>query len=141
MSVASNLGGGRHGHLTLTMMNEEYIEQTGFAFVTPHNPGNHPQSMGSAQEQVLVTEKFRQNQAMFRKYTAVDGALKNQLITAVESVLLSPMVDKLTGFGQVSHLPCCRIYFPATGKSKKSTLRKTQSRLWGPTTLLNPFPD
>ena len=26
-SVASNLGGGRHGHLTLTMTADEYMEQ------------------------------------------------------------------------------------------------------------------
>ena len=32
--------------------------------------------MGNAQEQALVPEKFQQNQALFRKYTAVDGAFK-----------------------------------------------------------------
>ena len=38
--VALNLGGGRSRHLTLTMTDKEYIEQTGYAFVPPHNPGN-----------------------------------------------------------------------------------------------------
>ena len=75
-SVASNLGGGQHGHLTLTMTAGEYMEQTGFAFVQMHNPDNYPQSMKSSKEQALGTEKFQQNQALFRKYTAVDGALK-----------------------------------------------------------------
>ena len=42
------------------MTAEEYKAQTGFAFVTPHNPGDYPQIMGSAQEQALGTEKFRQ---------------------------------------------------------------------------------
>ena len=41
-SVASNLGGGRHEHLLLTMTAEEYREQTGLAFVPPHNPGDYP---------------------------------------------------------------------------------------------------
>ena len=50
-SMVSNLGGGQHGHLALTMTAEKYMEQTGFAFVPPHNPVNYPQSMGSAQEQ------------------------------------------------------------------------------------------
>ena len=80
------------------------MEQTGFAFVTPHKPGNHPQSMGSSQEQALGTEKFAQNQALFRKYTAVDRALKNQIVTSVEPVFLYPILDQLTGFGQVSAL-------------------------------------
>ena len=39
-NVASNLRGGRHGHLALTMTAKEYMEQTGFAFLPPHNPGN-----------------------------------------------------------------------------------------------------
>ena len=44
-SVALNFGGGRHGHLALTMMAEEYMEQTGFIFFPPHNPGDYPHSM------------------------------------------------------------------------------------------------
>ena len=39
-SVASNLGGGRHRHLTLTMTYKVYMEQMGYAFVPPHNPVN-----------------------------------------------------------------------------------------------------
>ena len=58
-SVASNLGGGQHGHLALTMTAKEYMENTGLVFVPPHNPGDYPQIIGSAQEQVLGTEKFR----------------------------------------------------------------------------------
>ena len=42
----------------------------------PHNPGGYLPKMKTAQEQALITEKFRQNQAPFRKYTAVDGAIK-----------------------------------------------------------------
>ena len=61
------------------MIAKEYRAQTGFKFVPPHNPGDYPQSMGKAQEQVLVTEKFRQNQALFHKYTSVDRALKSRL--------------------------------------------------------------
>ena len=50
VSVASNLQGIRHRHLALTMTAKEYMEYTGFAFAPPHNPGDYPQSMGSAQE-------------------------------------------------------------------------------------------
>ena len=114
-SMASNLGGGRHGHLSLTMMAEEYMEQTVFAFLPPYNPGNCPQRMGSSQEQVLGTEKFQQNQVMFCKYTAVDRALKKQIVTAVEPVFLSPLVDQLIGFGQVTALTMLKnIFSPNT---------------------------
>ena len=48
-SVALNLVGDRHGHLLLKMRANDYRAQTGSAIVPPHNPGDYPQSMGSAQ--------------------------------------------------------------------------------------------
>ena len=42
-SVASmplNLGGSRYGYFAPEITDEEYMEQTGFVFVPPHNPGN-----------------------------------------------------------------------------------------------------
>ena len=54
-SVALNFGGVRHRHLMMTMTSEEYMEQAGFAFLLPHNLGDYPQIMGSAQEQALKT--------------------------------------------------------------------------------------
>ena len=60
--------------------------------------------MINSQEQALGIEKFQQNQALFRKYSAVDGAFKNQIVTAVEPVFLSPLADQLIGLGQVSAL-------------------------------------
>ena len=47
--VASNLGGGQHGHLALTMTAKEYRAQTRFVLLLPHNPGDYPQSMGNSQ--------------------------------------------------------------------------------------------
>ena len=70
----------------------------------PQNPRNYAPTTGKAQDQALGTEKFHQNQELFRKYTSVDGALKKQIITAVEPVLLSALVDQLTGLRQVSAL-------------------------------------
>ena len=77
MSVLSNLGGGQNGYLPLTITIEDYAAQAGFAFMPPHNLGDCPSTMGNAQDQALRTEKFRQNHALFRKYTSVDGTLKN----------------------------------------------------------------
>ena len=81
--VASNLGGRRHRHLMLTMTSTEYMSHTGFLFVPPHNPDDYPTTIGTAQQQVLVTEKFQQNQALFSKYTAMDGSIKKQIVAVV----------------------------------------------------------
>ena len=78
------------------MTSKYYAAHMVFVFVPPHNPGNYPPTMGNAQDQALGTEKFWKNQALFRKYTAVDGDFKKQIFTAVEPVFLSPLVDQLT---------------------------------------------
>ena len=54
--------------------------------------------MVTSQEQALRTEKFKKNQALFSKYTAVDGAFKKQIVTAVELVFIYPTVGHLTVF-------------------------------------------
>ena len=102
--MASNLKGGRNRHLALTMDMKEYMEQPGYAFVPPHNPSNYPLITGTAQEQAIRTERFRKNQALFRRFTAVDESIKKRILTAVQPVFLSPLVDQLMGFGQVTVL-------------------------------------
>ena len=62
-SVASNLGGGRHVHLALTVTAEEYLTHMSHAFIPPQNPVDYPPTMGAAQEQALITKRLRQNQS------------------------------------------------------------------------------
>ena len=57
-SVMSNLRGGCHGHLSLMMAAEDYLDQTGHAFFLTYNPVNFPLTMGTAQEKSLGTERF-----------------------------------------------------------------------------------
>ena len=75
-SVLSNLIGGRHGHLALTITSKDYAAYTSFVFILLHNSGNYPPTMGNSQYLALGTERFRKNQAMSPKYTAVDKTLK-----------------------------------------------------------------
>ena len=130
--VASNLRGGRHGHIALTIVAKEYMAQTVFVFVPPHNPGDHPQIIGSAQEQALVTEKFQQNQPLFLKYTVVGRALKKQIATEVEPVFLSSMVYQLTGFGQVSALIMLQHLFSSYGSINEIDLKENAVKMMGP---------
>ena len=88
--------------------------------------------MGSAQEQALGTEKFRQNQALFRKYTTVDRALKKHIVTAVEPVFLFPLVDKLTGFGRVSTLTMLQHLFSSYRAINKIELEENAVKIMGP---------
>ena len=124
-----------------SMTSNYYVSQMGFAFLPPHNPVDYPPSMGNAQYQVLGTENFRQNQGLFRKYTAIDDALKNKIITTVEPVFLSPLVDQLTGYVQVSALTMLQHLFLSYGKIDEINLEEMSSILWGPTTPQNPWPN
>ena len=121
------------------MTAEEYKAQTGFAFVLPQNPGSYPQTMGNAQEQVIGTENFQQNQALFRKYTTVDGALKNQIVTAVEPLFLYLLVDLLTGFGQVSALTMLQHLFSRYRAINKIDLEENIVKMMGPYDTAEPF--
>ena len=97
-----------------------------------HNPGDYPQSMGKSQEQALGTENFRQNQALFRKNTAVDGALKNQVVATVEPVFISPLVDQLTGFGQVSEFTMLQHLFLGYGSIDEIDIEGNVVKIMGP---------
>ena len=94
--------------------------------------------MGKSQEQAPGNEKYRKNQALFRKYTSTEGAPKNLIIMVVEPVFLYPLVDQLTGFGQVSALTMIQHLLSSYGAIEKSTSRKTQWRWWDPTTRRTP---
>ena len=98
--VASNLGGGRNGHLTINMTAEDYLAQMVHIFVTTNNPRDYPKTMGTAQEQALRTKRLRQNQALFQCCTAIDRSTKNKIVTAVQPIFMSPLMDQFTGFGQ-----------------------------------------
>ena len=105
----------------------------------PHNPGNYPQSMGSAQEQALGTQKFRQNQTLFRKYTAMDRTLKNQTSMAVEPVFLFPLVNQLTGFEQVSALTMLKHLFSRYGDIDEIYLEENAVKMMDPYDSVEPL--
>ena len=97
------------------MAADNYLEQTGHAFVSPHNLGEYPPTLGTTQENPLRTERFCQSQALFKWYTAVDGELKKQIITTVEHVFMYPIKDILKGFKQVTCMVMMAHLFKAYG--------------------------
>ena len=105
------------------MTAEEYMAQMGYAFLTPNNSRYYPPTIWTAQDQALLTEMFWQNQSLFRRYTAVDGSLKKQIIIAVQPVFLYPLVYQLTSFGQVSDIQIIQHLFTSYGVIDKIDLK------------------
>ena len=69
---------------------------------------------------------------MFQNYTAMDRALKNQIITAVDPVFLSPLVEQLTGFRQVSALTMLQNLFSSYGVIDEINLEENAVNMMGP---------
>ena len=69
---------------------------------------------------------------MFRKYIPVSRALKNQIVTAVEPILLSPLVNELTGFGQVCALTMLNHLFYRYGVINKIYFKENKVKVMGP---------
>ena len=118
-SVLSNLGGGHHGHLALTMTKLEYTAETDFSFVPLHNPGNYPPTITNAQEQALRTEKIWENKALVRKFTAVDRALKTKSSRNWNQSSCPRWWNIWQDLNRCCILPCYSIYYWATGWWKK----------------------
>ena len=129
--MLSDLGGGHHGHLVLTMNVGDYLEQIVHMFVPPYNPGNYPLTIGTAQEKLIGNKRFEQNQALFRRYTAIDGAIKNKNVTAVQPVLLYPLPYQSTGFGQVMAVQMIQYLLISYGVIDKINLKENSIKMMG----------
>ena len=58
--------------------------------------------------------------------------LENQIVTVVEPVFLSPLVDQLTGFGQVSALTILQNLFSSYEAIDKTDLKENAVNMMGP---------
>ena len=62
----------------------------------------------------------------------MDGAFKKQIVTAVEPVFLSSLVEQLTGFGQVSALTMIQHLFSSYVVIYKIDLEENAVKIMGP---------
>ena len=105
-SVPSLRGGGNHGHLSLTLTETEFLALPNTsAFAAPVHPGPlvHVRNADGPQ-QVEAARIYKLNLEEFRVYNAVDQALRNQLLVAVNPTYLQAVKDPILGFGQITCL-------------------------------------
>jgi hypothetical protein len=92
--VSSSEGGGRHGHLGLIMMNDEYFALATDVFTAPENPGAtpvHPYNITSA----CIAEANRTHKEaarIYHTYNKVNRAFKKLNIDAFEDQLLNHLL-------------------------------------------------
>ena len=114
-SISTNLGGGGHDHLALTMATDNYLTQTGHAF-SPHTqsgllnfyPGNlsrtYARDRTLPSEPIIVPTVHRHEQ----------GA-KKLIVNAVDPISLSPIKNLLTVFFQMIDLEMMNYLFRGYG--------------------------
>ena len=62
----------------------------------------------------------------------MDGVLKTQMVTAVQPVFLSPLVDQLTGFGKLTTLQIIQYLFASYRNIDKINLDENARETMGP---------
>jgi hypothetical protein len=106
MSVHSNDGGGLHGHLTLTVTPQRYlnIAGAGNAFIIPIAPAPLINPAGT---QIQVAEAIRQHTEqvrVFARYHDTDKALVRAIIAATPSTYIDALADAELGYANVTTL-------------------------------------
>jgi uncharacterized phage-associated protein len=109
-SVSCALGGGRHGYLGLILSANAYATKVGTTaagvaqpFITPIFPGDQPIFTGvTAEAKKEELRVFDYQTYAWEMYENVHAALRKQLVEAVEDTYISPLMDQVTGYNNVS---------------------------------------
>ena len=138
-SVQTNLGGGRHGYLALTISAQKYNQVTGHGFVIPADPGPFPilpPDATPAQVKLIETQ-HREALIAFQTYNAVSNALKRQLLAAIDDTYLRGLRDNLTGYASSTPYSILTHLYLKYGRITPNRLLENEARMkeaWDPST-------
>ena len=99
-SVYSSHGNPALSHYILTASDSKYLLRAGISFTIPFNPGVHPVvATGSTGAQIAhVKREHEEFMRELRLFKAVENALKNQLVNAIDDIYIKDIWDRVTGF-------------------------------------------
>ena len=101
VSVQSNIGGGAHDHLSLSITLAVCSTLSTVLYATPPNSGTNVTILLDAigPQSSSIRTQFEDNTALFNKCQITDKALKQQIVAAIEAVCLKAIRNKYTVFG------------------------------------------
>jgi hypothetical protein len=100
MSIPSYWGGGRHGHVAITITPAKYLALTEVAFDPPLNPGTTPEHPATTMAAQITKANwhFDAAQIEFQTFTIIEGLLKRQVLAAVNIMYINKLNDETVGF-------------------------------------------
>jgi hypothetical protein len=106
MSVASYVGGGRHGHLGIIMTNDEYFAIAVDVFPVPANPGPSAAVVAGMTAAVITetTRLHREATQVYRTYHNVDRAIKKLIIESFDDAYIDSLSDEIVGYANCRSL-------------------------------------
>jgi hypothetical protein len=106
MSVASYEGGGRHGHLSIIMTNEEYFAIAVDVFPVPNNPGPSAAVVTGVTAAVIADTTGLQREAtrVYCTYHNVDQAIKKLIIESFDDAYLNALSEEILGYTNCTSL-------------------------------------
>ena len=105
-SVPTNLGGGQHGHLGITMTAANYLAVAPLtpAFVIPVLPAAPAIAGMTAANARQAQTDYEEAKDAHQAQTEIEALLKQQILTALNQDYLSPLSHDTVGFLNVSTL-------------------------------------
>ena len=98
-SIQTELGGGNHRYLALTVSPAVYATLSEIVFVAPTLP-SPVATTGMTGPQILAANRaYDANKKKFKEYNALQNALKKQLVIAVEDIYLKAIAKPYIKFG------------------------------------------
>ena len=144
-SISSELGGGAHGLLGLTLSPTTYFQLTGNHFVKPANPGTIPLNViGTA---AAMTETVRQHKEYLRVFRLVENtelSLKSQLIDTFEETYFRGLRNRHTGFLGITYLDMIVHLYNNSGLTSALDIiesKKRMDKLYDPSEAIETYFD
>ena len=102
-AVPTELGGGKHGHLGLTMIEVEYLTVATEAYATQENPGTAPTIPDNATQYQIAyaKEEHKKKLDLFKEQRFVERALKSQVINAFDETYLLDIKQEYVGYKNI----------------------------------------
>lgn len=140
ISVHSNRGNGKLGHLSLTITTTAYLVKSGnVVFDIPLHPGTQAShAVGATSYQ--ITEANRQHDAQlkdFYVYQQTDNILKRLLLAAIPDTYTDAIKDDDTGYGSITTLTIITHLLDTYGEISDREIEDniaTMSTPWSPST-------